>query len=492
MPGRPACPTRRRRITHTHTCGTPAWLPPTQKGRCWRPHETAPVHQPSPPSKDGQCGKPDASLTGSTNNRSARSPRPKPEGPARDIPILGPRTGTTRSEPRVLASAGASSRQKEPGPRPASTCPTQPPSKAGATAPSLGEGTTATGRPTRAPRATGPDESRRTNAAPRGTPERHAAGHNHGTRTGAKERQPPGAANLGSVHNTQRTAAQEKVSGTAGPPRPHPATTASGKRAPAARPKGREVGGGGAPVPVRPTPRHEAPPPGALVPPQQRAKPARKSARCGVGDESLRPHPLRPQPVGSGPRPHAQKDEWSGVGDRPTPDAPHSSKRRPPRAPSCRPHSAQSQHARVRAVGLVTGPQTRNPCARSQWVVAPGRTPKRTSGRGWESAQPPTPHTKARGAPPGTLMSPPQGAKLARKSARCGVGGGSPRQHPPQPQPVDSGPRAHARRDEWSGVGERPTPDGPQPGKRRPPPEHRHATPTARKASSQERALWGW
>ena len=140
----------------------------------------------------------------------------------------------------------------------------------------------------------------------------------------------------------------------------------------------------------------------------------------------------------------------------------------PPRAPSCRPHSAQSQLARARAVGLVTGPHARTPRTHSQWVVGPGRTPERTSGRGWESARPRTPHTQARGAPPlGALVPPPKRAKPARKSARCGFGDGSPRPHPPHPQPVGSGPRPHARKDEWSGFGERPTPDAPQPGNRR-------------------------
>ena len=43
------------------------------------------------------------------------------------------------------------------------------------------------------------------------------------------------------------------------------------------------------------------------------------------------------------------------MGKRPTPDAPHTGKRRPPRAPSCRPHSAQSQLARARPVGHPTG-----------------------------------------------------------------------------------------------------------------------------------------
>ena len=207
-----------------------------------------------------------------------------------------------------------------------------------------------------------------------------------------------------------------------GPHARNPLSTASGWWAPAARPKGRVVGGGRAPDPGRTTPRQEAPPPGTLMPPPQRAKPARQSVRCGVGDGSPLPHPPHKQPLGSGPRPHARTDERSGVGERPTPDAPHPGKMRPPRAPSRRPHSAQSWHARVRAVGLMTGPHTRTPRTHSQWVVGPGRTPTRTNRRGWESALPRMPHTQARCAPQG----------------------------------------------------------------------HPHAAPTARKAGSQECALWGW
>ena len=126
---------------------------------------------------------------------------------------------------------------------------------------------------------------------------------------------------------------------------------------------------------------------------------------------------------------------------------------------------AQSQLARARVVGLVTGPHVRTPGTHSQWVVGPGRTPERTRGRGWESARPRTPHTQARGATPGHLHA----APAARKSARCGVGDGSPRPHPPHRQPVGSGPRPQARTDERSGLGERPSPDAPHPGKRCPP-----------------------
>ena len=156
---------------------------------------------------------------------------------------------------------------------------------------------------------------------------------------------------------------------------------------------------------------------------------ARRSARCGVGDGSPRPHP--PTPTASGWWAPAARPEsgQSGVGERPTPDAPHPGGRRPPRAPLCRPHSAQSQLARARAVGLVTGPHARTPphpqpVGSGHWQPA-----QRAGSRGSESARPRTPHTRARGAPPGHRHA----APTARKSARCGVGDGSPRPQPPAP-----------------------------------------------------------
>ena len=221
------------------------------------------------------------------------------------------------------------------------------------------------------------------------------------------------------------------------------------------------------------------------MPAPQRAKPARNSARCGVDYGSPRLLPPHPQPVGSGPWSHARKDEWSGVGERPTPDAAHSGKRRPPRAPSCRPHSAQSQLARARPVGLVTGPHARTPRTHSQWVVGPGRTPERTSGWGWESARPRTPDTQARGAPPGYPHAAPTAAQsqLARPRAVGLVTG-----------PHAHAPRTHSRlvvgpgctTERMSGRGwESARPRTPHTQARGAPPEHPHASPTARKASSQ-------
>ena len=386
---------------------TPARRGPSkQRAQQDRPQEnvrcttTRPGGRPAQPGQEGHAhahrhqsrGRPERGYVGVHTKQ--------PRCPPGTTPSWGPERVQSGARPAPLPqqapAAGTKSLVLGQPPR----APRSHPVKPRATAPGLREGTTAMGKPTGAPRATGPDETRRTNTGPRGTPQRQDAGHNHSTKTGVWPGRPLGAANRDSRHNTRRTAAREKVPRTAGPQSPHIASTASGKRAPAAHPKGREVGGGRAPVPGRPTPRQGGPPPGALVPPPQRAKPARKSARCGVGDGSPRLHPPHPQPVCSGPRPRARKDEWSGPAERLT-RTPHTQARGAPLwAFSCRPHSVQSQLGRAGAVGLVMGYHAGMPRYHSQRVVGPGRTPERTSGRGGEGARPRTPHTQARGAPP--------------------------------------------------------------------------------------------
>ena len=152
-------------------------------------------------------------MTGSThaNHGSARSPRPTPEGPARDGLIAGPRTGTTRSEPSAPASAGASGRHNEPGSRPASGCPAQPTSKAGGASPRGGERHHGVGKAYQSTESDRTGRGAAHHAGPQGTPERHAACQNKSTRTGTRQQRPPGAANPESAHNTQRTTAQEQV-----------------------------------------------------------------------------------------------------------------------------------------------------------------------------------------------------------------------------------------------------------------------------------------
>ena len=79
------------------------------------------------------------------------------------------------------------------------------------------------------------------------------------------------------------------------------------------------------------------------------------------------------------------------------------------------------QRARARAVALVTGPHARTPRTHSQWVVGPGCTPERTRGRGWECARPRTPHTQARGAPPGHPHAAPTAGKASTQERAFGV-----------------------------------------------------------------------
>ena len=152
-------------------------------------------------------------MTGSThaNHRSAHSPRPTPEEPARDSPIAGPRKGTTRSKASVPASGGGSRRHNEPGSRPASACPAQPPSKAGGAGPPGWERHLGVGKADQSTESDRTGGGAAQHAGPRGTPERHTAGHNQGTQTGTKQQRPPGAANPESAHNTHRTTAQEQV-----------------------------------------------------------------------------------------------------------------------------------------------------------------------------------------------------------------------------------------------------------------------------------------
>ena len=155
-----------------------------------------------------------------------------------------------------------------------------------------------------------------------------------------------------------------------------------------------------------------AAPPGALVPPPQRAKPARKSARCGVVDGSPHPHPPHQQPVGRGPRPHASRTGgWAWENAQPR--TPHTQARgAPPRGPLCCPHSAQSQLARARAVRFVTGAHAHTSRTHSLWVADPDRTPQ---GRTVERGRAPNlgRRTPRQGAPTGRLRDAPTARKAS-------------------------------------------------------------------------------
>ena len=175
------------------------------------------------------------------------------------------------------------------------------------------------------------------------------------------------------------------------------------------------------------------------------------------------------------------------MGGRPTPDAPHPGRRRPPRAPLCRPHSARSQLARARAVGLVTGPHARTPPHPQPVGSGPRQPAQRAGSWAWRAPHPGRPTAEQEAPPPGTLMPPPQHAR----ARAVGLVTGPHARTPPHPQPVGSGPRQPAQgagSQGWESA--RPRTPHTQAGGA--PHGRPRAVPTARKASSQEGALWGW
>ena len=152
--------------------------------------------------------------------------------------------------------------------------------------------------------------------------------------------------------------------------------------------------------------------------------------------------PPHPQQVGSGPRQPAKRAGSRGW-ESARPRMPHTQARgAPPGHPHASPHSAQSQLAGVRAVGLVTGPHARIPPHPQPVGSGPRQPAQRAGSWGWESGRPQTPHTQARGAPPGTLIPPPRHAR----ARAVGLVTGLHARDPPHPQPVGDGPRQPAKR----------------------------------------------
>ena len=104
----------------------------------------------------------------------------------------------------------------------------------------------------------------------------------------------------------------------------------------------------------------------------QRATPARKSARCGAGAGSTRPH--RPHPGHTGRGTLAARSGGRAAGGGTAPDTRRPSQRwkaPPPGTPFCHPHSEQRRPARAHAVGPVLGPHAHNDCTRDTQVAEP-------------------------------------------------------------------------------------------------------------------------
>ena len=222
-------------------------------------------------------------------------------------------------------------------------------------------------------------------------------------------------------------------------------------------------------------------PPGDGPPPPPRH--AAPTGHAGQGDSVGPPHPhtgAHSMWVADPNSPGGQ----SGEGQRTTSDAPHNSRRHPPRGRPSATRTASNAGPQGRTLwGQCWAPTPTHP--RPQHVGGGPQQPAQWAGsRGRDSACPQTPLTMVEGSPPGdALPPPPQRATPARKGARCGAGAGPHARTDRTRDTRVAEPRLPAPEDGRLGEGQRLTPDAPHNGGRHPP----WGRPSARPHSEQRR-----
>ena len=230
----------------------------------------------------------------------------------------------------------------------------------------------------------------------------------------------------------------------------------------------------------------EGTPPGdALLPPPQRATPARKGARCKAGAGSPRPH--RPHPEHTGRGTPAARSRGRAAGGGTALDTRHPSQRWQATPPGDGPpppprHAAPTEHA---SQGDSVGPPHPHTHAHSTWVADPNSPPSgqavggggapdlRRPSQWWKASPPGNPfrhhHSEERRPNRAHAVGPvlgPQARTDCTRDTRVA--------EPWLPAPEDGRP----------GEGQRLTPDAPHNGGRPPPPGEgpppapRHAAPT--------------
>ena len=202
----------------------------------------------------------------------------------------------------------------------------------------------------------------------------------------------------------------------AGSPRPHrPQPEHTGRGTPAARPRGRAVGGGTAPDTKQPSQQWQATPPrGGPPPPPRHAAP---TGRAGQGDSDGPPHP-HARAHSTWPADPNSPPSGRAVGGGRAPDLRRPSqqwKAPPPGTPLCHPHSEQRRPARAHAVGPVLGPHARTDRTRDTWVAGPW-PPAPEDGRQGEGQRltPDASHNSGRPPPRGRPPATPAARSLHR------------------------------------------------------------------------------
>ena len=274
----------------------------------------------------------------------------------------------------------------------------------------------------------------------------------------------------------------------AGSPRPHrPQPGHTGRRTPAALPRGRAAGLGTAPDTRRPSQRWQADPPGDGPPPPPRH--AAPTGHAGQGDSVGPPH-RHTRAHSTGVVDPNSPSSGRAVGGGGAPDLRRPSQRwkaPPPGMPFRHPHSEQRRPARTHAVGTVLGPHASTDRIRDTRVAEP-RPPAPEDGRPGKGQRltPDARHNGGRPPPPRTAPHNPRGTQPPQGMQARGTVFG-PHTHTPAPTacgwqtPTDRPVGGQFRE------GERLTTDAPDndgrhpPGNALPPPPQR-ATPARRGA----------
>ena len=215
-----------------------------------------------------------------------------------------------------------------------------------------------------------------------------------GGRSGEGQRLTPDAPHNGGRPPPRRTAPHHphgkqpplgmQAKGTVlGPHTQTPAPTARGWRTPTARPVGGQLGEGERLTSDAPHNGGRRPPGDALPPTPQRAKPARKGARCGAGAGIPRPHRPHPGHTGRGSPAALPRGRAAGGGTAPDTRRPfttvpgHPPRGRPPIVPA-----ARSPHRVCRPRGQCWAPTPTRPRPQhvgggpqqpTQWAGSRGR-----------------------------------------------------------------------------------------------------------------------
>ena len=203
-----------------------------------------------------------------------------------------------------------------------------------------------------------------------------------------------------------------------GPPHRHTRAHSMWVTDPNSTPRGRAVGGGGAPDDRRPSQRRKATPPrDALPPTPQRATPAGKGARCGAGAGSPRQH--RPHPGHTGRGAPAARCRGRGAGGGTAPDTRRPSQRWQPIPPGDGPpppprHAAPTGHA---GQGDSVGPRHPHTRAHRTWVADRNSPPSGRAVGGGTAPDLRRPSQWWKAPPPGTPFRHPHSEQ--RRPARA-------------------------------------------------------------------------